>query len=513
MCRAKDDPKCRRCKTTDPVASASRGKAYEASKKGEGLTAAPVALAAVALLTAPVNNGTRDIEALRALAASIDRAFADEDPSAIADLKRDYGSPLGAIRALGAAVTSRGEELAGITAEEVTDSWHKRKEAARQAIPDLRQARDDRVAQDMAEFDAWAAEHHPGVNWEDTGGPGSLRQLRNQYVSEESKAAGAAVIEAEARWEKSGIQSATDPESLLDLRRIADGCEAAMAEIRPLGGHLELHELSDPAAVLAVTEAMGIYPADWACASSDAGPLAVVVSEGRSQHNPFAVHSERVAAEPSFHIVPAGSARTDTPECSYLAVENGIGAYGREDPSYDRWLTQKWEVKRVKGKPKGCDWEAVEPSVWRRKERGTIKGAGLELSMKGRELPARPKGFAVAAHELGHRMQTVVPGLSRMEDAWLVDRTTVNGKREELVPLWEGSNEFVRTDNFPLAYIGKEYSDMMGDTREATEVITMGTQGIFGGDHGGLIGMGSIRRDDDMRAFILGAMASAGFRR
>ncbi|HEX9087343.1 MAG TPA: hypothetical protein VF867_07455, partial [Arthrobacter sp.] len=110
MCRAQDDPTCThrnqlRCEVTDPVVSASRGKAYEASKKGEGLTAAATALAAVALLSAPVTSDTRDIEALRSLASSIDKAFAGEDQDAIAELSRDYGSPLGGIRALGAAMT------------------------------------------------------------------------------------------------------------------------------------------------------------------------------------------------------------------------------------------------------------------------------------------------------------------------------------------------------------------------------------------------------------------------
>lgn len=517
MCRAKDDAKCsrpgRRCEDDAPAAVAARGKAYQASKQAAELTAAPSEGPVAVLLEAPVDADTRDIDTLRALSRSIDAAYAGEDRGAVKELEAAYGSPMGAVRALGAAVTSRGEELAGLTADEAIASWNRRRDEAEKNLEDLKGAHAARIDQDMMDFDAWSAEHHPGVNWEDTEGSGSLRMLRNQYHSEELTAADAAVTAAEEYWEKSGIRNASDPESRADLRKISDGCEAALAEVRALGGHLELHELSDAPAALAVTEASSIYPADWVRASTEAGPLAAAVTTGRAGHNPSWIYSDRVASTvPSTMTRPAGSDPKDTAEMTFLSVERGIGHRGRPDPAQDRWTTQMWDVKRVKGKPKGYDWEAVEPGVWRRKPRGTIQGAGVTVDMRG-SLPGRPKGFSVAAHELGHHMQHVVPGLSSMEHDWLVDRTTVNGEREELVPRWEGANEFVRTDNFLDSYIGREYTDVAGDSRDTTEVITMGVQGIFGGDHGGLIGMGSLKRDDDMRHFILGSMASAAARK
>lgn len=456
----------------------------------------------------------RDIESLRALAASIDSAYADGNPATIKELDRAYGSPLGAVRALGAAVTSRGEELAGISADEVVESWQRRRAAAGHALKDTHAAAKVQQETDMQDFDAWSAEHHPGVNWEDTGGEGSLRYLRNTYHSEELAAAIAARDEATDYWEKSGIQDASDPESKADLRKIADGSQAALAEIRPLGGHLELHELSEAPAALAVAEASSVYPADWVKASTEAGPLAAAVTTERAGHNANWINSDRVASDAvSTYELDAGTTPEDTVECTFLSVQRGVNSRGGEDKLSDTWTTQRWDVKRVKGKPKGYDWEAVEPGVWRRKPRGTIRGPGVTVSLQGNGVSGRPKGFAVATHELGHHMQVIVPGLSRMEDDWLVDRTTVNGEQEQLVPRWKGANEFVRTDSFINTYIGREYTDIMGDKREATEVLTMGTQGIFGGDHGGLIGMGSIDRDDDMRAFILGAMASAGTKR
>lgn len=514
MCRAKSDPKCRRCTgSASPVTGSARGKAYHSGKKAAGLTAEPKVMAPVPPPAAPVDADTRDIESLRALAASIDDAYADGNPAAIEELDAAYGSPLGAVRALGAAVTSRGEEFAGISADEAVESWQRRRAAAGQSLKDTHAAAKVQQDKDMQDFDAWSAEHHPGVKWEDTGGEGSLRYLRNTYHSEELAAAIAARDEATEFWEKSGIQNAADQESKADLRKIGDGSQAAVAEIRPLGGHLELHEFSEAPAALAVAEASSVYPADWVKASTEAGPLAAAVTTGRAGHNANWINSDRVASDvPRYVICPAGSPREDTPENTFLSVEKGKNG-DQADPTSDTWLVQHWDVKRVKGKPKGYDWEAVEPGVWRRKPRGTISGPGVTVSLTDGGLPGRPKGFAVATHELGHHMQVMVPGLSRMEDDWLIDRTTLDGKREELVPRWKGANEFVRTDSFINTYIGREYADAMGDKRETTEVLTMGTQGIFGGDHGGLIGMGSIDRDDDMRAFILGAMASAGTKR
>lgn len=509
MCRGKCHPNARRCPGDSPVAVAGRGKARYASKTVASLTPAPrdVVSEPVAVKP-PVDADTRDIETLRAVAARIDDAFAGEDSGAWSDLSREYGSPLGALRALGSALTSRAEELAGVDAEQAVTSWQNRKAAAKKAEEDTRAAVAARQEEDMREFDARAAESHPGVDWRDTEGPDSLRALRNAYISDERKAAIAARDAAAEFWEKSGIQAAGDAETLTDLRRLSDGYEAALTEIRPLGGDLDVHELSDAQAVKVVKEAIGIYPADWARASSEAGPLAVVASTGRSMHNPFGVASDKVARGTSNLITYAGAAPRDTAEREHLSVEPGFDDRGA-NPGNDRWLIQAYEVKRGKNHPKGADWEEYEAGVWRRKERGKISGPGLELNLSGATIQGRPKGFAVAAHELGHRMQTVVPGLSAMEDAWLTARTTVDGEREDLVPLWEGSGEMVRPDNFVDAYIGKEYTTMVGDTREATEVITMGTQAMFGGDHGGLIGMGRASRDDDMRHFILGAMAAA----
>jgi len=111
-------------------------------------------------------------------------------------------------------------------------------------------------------------------------------------------------------------------------------------------------------------------------------------------------------------------------------------------------------------------------------------------------------------------MEEVVPGVKDLERAFLVRRTTrEDGTREEPVALYggradeNGGQEMARPDSFVDAYIGKDYGVRGGD---ATEVLSMGTESLFAGTHGGLVGAGNYEADEDMRAFVLGMYASVG---
>ena len=114
----------------------------------------------------------------------------------------------------------------------------------------------------------------------------------------------------------------------------------------------------------------------------------------------------------------------------------------------------------------------------------------------------------VGVHEMAHRFQHVIPGVTELEHEFLRRRTTdpATGRREALVDLGVGmAGERARPDAFASAYIGKEYSDS-----NATEVMSMGMESLFTGTHGGLVGAGRYAADTDMRAFVLGVLATAG---
>lgn len=74
--------------------------------------------------------------------------------------------------------------------------------------------------------------------------------------------------------------------------------------------------------------------------------------------------------------------------------------------------------------------------------------------------------FATAIHELGHRMERVVPSILKQEDEFYKRRT----ENEKLQWMGKGysKNELTRKDNFVHSYMGKDYGG------HAYELVSMG---------------------------------------
>ncbi|MGP4994580.1 hypothetical protein [Glutamicibacter ardleyensis] len=111
---------------------------------------------------------------------------------------------------------------------------------------------------------------------------------------------------------------------------------------------------------------------------------------------------------------------------------------------------------------------------------------------------------AISTHEFTHRMENVVPGLYQLEMQFRNRRTTQpNGRLEPLVGINSPrSKERGRVDHFTSRYMGRVYS-----FDGYTEIMSTGTQALFGGDFGGLTGMGrGSSADPDMRNFVLGVL-------
>ena len=130
-------------------------------------------------------------------------------------------------------------------------------------------------------------------------------------------------------------------------------------------------------------------------------------------------------------------------------------------------------------------------------------------------LPGLSAMEATSLHELGHRMEHVVPGLRLMARAHLVRRTTrADGTREPLEdPLHNGESVFL-SSTFATYYQGRDYA-YIGDSRprltfhpKGTEIVSIGMQSLFGGTHSGFSGAGSSRQDVESRNFILGLLAT-----
>ncbi|MGP5049493.1 hypothetical protein [Glutamicibacter ardleyensis] len=138
--------------------------------------------------------------------------------------------------------------------------------------------------------------------------------------------------------------------------------------------------------------------------------------------------------------------------------------------------------------------------------RGTSDGfvANLTINEMGSYVDGQSGAVAVATHEFTHRMENVVPGLYDLEKQFRDRRTTMNnGRLEPLVGIRSpGSRERARVDHFTSRYMGRVYN-----FDGYTEIMSTGTQALFGGDYGGLTGMGrGANADHDMRNFVLGAL-------
>lgn len=99
-------------------------------------------------------------------------------------------------------------------------------------------------------------------------------------------------------------------------------------------------------------------------------------------------------------------------------------------------------------------------------------------------------------HEMGHRMEDIIPGIKKLENEFYARRT----KGEDLA--WLGGNyartEKTRKDNFLSKYMGKDYGN-----KETSfyELLSMGLESVFTSSY-------NIAKDEDYYDFILGIIAA-----
>gem|GEM_PF-6273667 len=174
------------------------------------------------LVPAPIRElSPEENEAYRAsVFAAADRRKADE-----ALLVERFGSVEQAIVALGMSVATRAERYAEITAAEVREAW----ESGLATAHDRAQGRPD---------------------GDDT-------------------------------WQRlTDVEHGDDNETLIDLARLAHGYADALRDVRVMGGSLDLHASTDPAARYVFAAAASVFPEDWIAASNKKPGSAVLHREG-----------------------------------------------------------------------------------------------------------------------------------------------------------------------------------------------------------------------------------------
>jgi hypothetical protein len=135
-------------------------------------------------------------------------------------------------------------------------------------------------------------------------------------------------------------------------------------------------------------------------------------------------------------------------------------------------------------------------------DRGFYDATDARLALSGVSQP--DEAIRTATHELGHRMERVVPDLMAAEWAYYLSRTSTprpygverTGKNAlQRVPGY-GQHEQTRPDDFPNPYTGKEYG---GGPDDPYELLTTSMESLFG--H-------SPYADQGLTEFTLGALAT-----
>lgn len=327
--------------------------------------------------------------------------------------------------------------------------------------------------------------------------------------------------------------------------RLSRACREVLAELRPVGGKLEAHPLSDAEAVQKLQETVGAhYPSDWIDASEKSGKMVLKASADRGSY----IHEEPYDTESPEDVIAANGAlceeESNINEIYSLLTEDGdtgsVTLPGHPFMNGDMSCRVLMYDKRVPfnpstdeagtdGKPKGEGWKygrvttsddngnmtPSEDKKWYRIQ--TVPGKTIPTI----HIPpvADPASSALAYHEFCHRAELTLGEkdsrgaglLERQQEAFLKRRTTKeDGSRENLAYIGTPSAsifdaEIGRRSDFMIAYVGKEYL-----TAYSREVLPVGAEAAFGNRFGSFHGLGGKgKKDLDHRAFTLGIFATA----
>jgi len=467
------------------------------------------------------------------------RLYLGEDESKIDAVEAIYSendvdeeTRLNTIIRLGHLLSKRAEEIAGITVERILaneDKYHFQDyDIAEKARLDLSNARQDLDAHNGS-FEASEAIRE---------GDATAYFAKRDEMKAQIK-----ILEAEYRTLSQNIHRLSyHPETEKELDRLSEGYKAAIAEVREVGGDMMWNNAGKTPVVKMFDSAAQVYPADWISYSNQRlHPFARNLKTRAHYSHHYQKVVKRVQED---HVLIRRFPDDVTPEDTLTmtwSLASTQEASDRFDPQEGMtvWKGQNWEVaqygyKRKKdgsGEPAGAGWKKItwqgaegELTGWRRKEKitrrdeqETIGAPEIITNLNPDGDNKRRTGFATAVHELAHRFEATVPEVLLMEEDFYSIRTRnkETGEQNPKFNMTGKSNssgrqpdaEYAREGGFISKYMGREYP-----YTDAYEILSTGTEALFGYNYGALIGMGKSAKDEHMRSFILGVLASAGKR-
>lgn len=328
------------------------------------------------------------------------------------------------------------------------------------------------------------------------------------------------------------------------LAKILPAYKSVIADIRPVGGIIDNHELSSDDAVETMQRTVGKhYPSAWIEASKAKAPVAIVSDDNvRSFYNAnrkfpgvkvpgmettpeYFVQSiiDESESEEAYNKLSEGNPGSVQMNGKPLDLEGSFQPYRHISFPVRRRFNPRLDTMGENGEPVGNGWKhgyVLDPTkdnfalsenkAWYRDETDMVP------AMRSITIPAAttPEADGHAYHEAVHSFEDSVGDgrmMGRMQEAFLKRRSTVDGVQSPLKNIAATNNliemEFSRTKAGLIhSYMGREYPDQVVHR----EVLATGAETLFEGRYGAFMSLRRLYREDlDHRAFTMGMFATA----
>lgn len=307
----------------------------------------------------------------------------------------------------------------------------------------------------------------------------------------------------------------------------------ALSEVRQVGG---------TANVIGSTKFIGTsfqqainknIPSDWIRASNEANKhIYVSSSTSRGRYNSAEMKQVGFKVEPmkaypqNGHYFSTEDQKPHPEDCRYQDWEqddtelwSGTAMEIADESTPSKTLSNGEVVPKGHGWKKGKIYTRVEtgemglkevyykPYTKKSKHYEALPAIEVGVKVKSGKLEDPEKFEQTSTHEFLHHMETLNPKMVAVQNAFYQRRTTnPDGSKMPLVSYGTADDELVREDNFVSVYMGKDY----GKDVVHKEIMTTGTEAVLSGRYGGLIGISrtNTRKDTDMLNFVLGSLST-----
>ena len=431
---------------------------------------------------------------------------------------------------VGTVIAERAQAIHGIDIDEAQAAWVSRLEVVKEEYAAQRKVADEatnawhRRRREMVEEKGIRAhELEDNLTAEEKEAVDKLRDIKN--------AANRASMEAYVKVQE--IITGKDKETMEVMEKISEGNRLAIAEVREVGNEPVSFRNSirggDKVGDTFNSVIGETFPDEWVKKSNELGNLALkrtaktngrahymAVPEAKQPEFRYSMNKKPDLNDDRFHDWKEKLDEDGNPTGKWHGLKRDF----LEPRNYSN-------LKKYDGnKPKGTGWKPgkamgrngqvihgwVRDNATDLKYQKSVAMPEAEITVYMNASPQETR--RVITHEFSHRIEDANRHISMLEEGFLASRTTLdNGKRETLKVYKNGSTigtigwndgkfEVVREDNFVDPYMGKEYTD------HSREVLSMGSEAVFSGSEGGLVGIGKTKSDPQMRNWILGVYAT-----